>query len=544
MSPYHNGNPQAFLPGKETDFPTVHKEVCSTEDSLGFLKAINLTEANQIDDVIRNILPKFSMTENNFNENTYKQAMERILSAYKIDSESQKERLINELKKIKFVAVVDAVSGKKYHVLPNIVYFPTDSLCRLFSGVQNIYFVDEQSGLKGEKYRSLLEACGVTRNLRPMKKENAFTPKDLDFMRKNAGSIDKTWHNLENDNTIYGLEELINHLILLNNDERKEKSRLLWKELHNLYERRRDSVFIGTYKWGFHHRLHSCSFDTYFIRLLNGSEWILDSKGNLQKPLNIDFKQLDWESHDFLLSKIHFKLDEIQEFEEKTGLKVVPPEMLESFLRWEQSQKEAVIIEAEPKKEFKPSYSAADAPLRIINYNGEDQSMPFNISQIKKHDILQSDNIILNNNQKGNLGKDDIDGNEYFKDIGRWGEEYVLKCLKEEFKDNNSIEIIDLNEDGKTGVGADFVVQEKNSTVIKLVEVKTTTQPRGSKVEVSGIQWETARHYFNTNDGDLYWIYCVYNAGNTNPEIIKVQNPIKNWKEGLLFADPVNFIVH
>ena len=547
VTPYHNGKPQVFLPGKETDFPTIHKEVCSTDESYNFLKAINLTETNQIDDVIRNILPKFNMIENNFNENTYKQAIERILLAYRIDSESQKERLINELKTVKFIAAVDAVSDKKYYALPSTVYFPTDNLRRLFSGVQNVYFVNEQYGLREEKYRTLLEACGVARNLRPVKNERAFSYQELELMRKNVGSIDKTWEKLENDNTICGLGELINNLVLLNLDEKKEKSCLLWKELHNLYERRRDSIFIGTYKWGFHHRSHSCYFDTYFIRLLNISEWIPDTNGNLQKPSNIDFKQLGWENHDFLLSKIHFKLDAIQEFEEKTGLKVVPPEKLQKFLLWEQSQKNITIIDTEPRKEFKPSHSAADAPLKIVNYIEKDRAIPFNISQLNNHNMLQSDkdNSSNNSNKKESTNQNDIDENEYFKDIGRWGEEYVLRSLREEFKESNSIEIIDLNENGKLGVGADIVVKEKyGNTIKKLVEVKTTIQARGSKIEISGNQWETARYYFNINNGDLYWIYCVYNADKINPEIVRVQNPLKKWKDGLLVADPVNFIIN
>jgi hypothetical protein len=69
-----NGQLQVFLPGQETEFPTVHKEVCGDEksESFTFLKAIGLTEPNPVDDVILNILPKFDESQVGFTEETYK----------------------------------------------------------------------------------------------------------------------------------------------------------------------------------------------------------------------------------------------------------------------------------------------------------------------------------------------------------------------------------------------------------------------------------------------------------------------------------------
>ncbi|MBI4850103.1 MAG: hypothetical protein HY808_16270 [Nitrospirae bacterium] len=54
------------------------------------------------------------------------------------------------------------------------------------------------------------------------------------------------------------------------------------------------------------------------------------------------------------------------------------------------------------------------------------------------------------------------------------------------------------------------------------------------------IQWEFARKLFDSGDGEKYWIYKVVNAGQENAKIEKLQNPIKLWKEGRLYAHPVN----
>ena len=99
-----------------------------------------------------------------------------------------------------------------------------------------------------------------------------------------------------------------------------------------------------------------------------------------------------------------------------------------------------------------------------------------------------------------------------------------------------------MNGDGEKGVGCDFILKQ-NGEIIRLIEVKTTVEKFGQTLSISGTQWEVARSYFKVNDGDKYWVYCVFNAGQKNSEIIKIQNPIKKWKDGKLFAHPINFIL-
>lgn len=319
MTPYQNGQVQVFLPVGKTDLPTVHKEVCNTDESLEFLKAIGIPEPNPVDDVIRNILPKFDEQPADFTEETYKQAIQRILMAFDTDSTSQKDKLISKLKDKKFVAVINAATGEKSYAVPDIVYFQTESFKNLFNGVDNIYFVDEQRGLKGEKIRSLLEACGVCRNFRLINYPNAFSYEELSEMRKKEGH-GEGWGYSPDDKDIYGLKELLEYIEKLNTGEAVKRSKLIWKELCNLYERRSEGVFSGTYNWSYYRNSYQCTFDAYFIReILKKCSWIPDNEGNLQLPCNVLFNSLGWDDNIFLRSKIHFKSDEIQEFEEKTG---------------------------------------------------------------------------------------------------------------------------------------------------------------------------------------------------------------------------------
>ena len=320
IMPYKNGHVQVFLPVEKTDFPTVHKDVCNTEDALAFLKAIGLIEPNPVDDVICNVLSKFDETPVDFSEETYRQAIQRIIIAFDTDSTSQKEKLLSELKSKKFVAVINAATGEKSYVMPNIVYFQTESFKSLFNGVDNIYFVNEELGLKGDKIRDLLGKCGVYRNLRPVKKQNAFAPDELLKMRIQAGYGDCSSCDIQNDNSLYGLEKLLDYMKNLSTEDKFIRAKLIWKELCNLYERRGENVFSGTLKWSYSWSNHSCSFNTYFIRILNKTSWIPDSDGNLHIPSDVVFNSLSWDDNIFLRSKIRFKSDEIQAFEEKNWI--------------------------------------------------------------------------------------------------------------------------------------------------------------------------------------------------------------------------------
>jgi hypothetical protein len=487
------------------------------------------------------------------NRNPHKQAIQRILIAFDTDSASQKEKLILELKDKKFVATINAATGEKGYASPTIVYFQTESFKSLFTGLDNIYFVNEQWGLKGEKSRDLLEKCGVYRNLRPIEKRNAFSHDELSEMRQKEGLSEYTWQEVGNDTTLYGLEELLIYLEILDNEEKIKRSKLIWKELGNLYERRGGSIFLCDYSWRHGWLSRKSESDTYFIRLLNKANWIPDSDGNLHIPGDVLFNSLEWDDNPFLRSKIHFKSDEIQEFEEKTGYKAVPPNEYEQFKKWQELQKAPLKVDEKQKSEFVPAFSVADAPLKASDFTGKDQSVPFDESQLNKPAVQTPDKDTspdteeysdkqAGHNNNSSLTESPVDP-EYLKKEGRYGEEYVLRLLNEEYKNDVNVSIIDLNNNGKTGVGADFAVKDKTSgEIVKLVEVKSTTDLKGSNQRISGTQWETARHYFKINNGDLYWIYCVYNVKN-KPEVVRVQNPIQRWKDGLLFADPIDFCI-
>ena len=89
-------------------------------------------------------------------------------------------------------------------------------------------------------------------------------------------------------------------------------------------------------------------------------------------------------------------------------------------------------------------------------------------------------------------------------------------------------------------MGYDFVIK-KNASDVEYIEVKTKTEEKPEFIEVTGTQWEFARKLFEQNEGEKYSFFVVSNAGKENVKIHKLKNPIKLWKEGKLYAHPVNF---
>ena len=350
---------QAFLPGKvETGFPTVRVSVCSTTDSLAFLKSLGLTEPDPVEDVIRNILPKYRTTdpraplkslgltepdpaedvirnippkysdeEHSVAGDTYESDVQRIIGAFSIDSRERRDRLVSALRKTPFVRAVDAGDGTKCQTRPRDLYIATERLKSLFEGIAGIKLVDDSCAvLRGEKARDLLEACGSVRYLRPIK-DTSLSGKERRELRAKTGQKETSNRNDQiEDWTLQGISEVLSALPEINTETRKEKAKQIWEELINLEERRGKAVFSGEYTWTYYGDYRAPPFDSAFIRLLNKSEWVPDDEGDLRRPDLILFGSLGWTSNPFLQSKICFKPPVINQLAEEAGIE---PEVLD-----------------------------------------------------------------------------------------------------------------------------------------------------------------------------------------------------------------------
>jgi hypothetical protein len=316
-----DGQPQAFLPGAVTTaFPTVRPSVCATETAREFLRSLGLTEPDPVDDVVRNVLPKYRKDDVDVADAEYEADIHRILTAFATDSKAQREKLVAVLHETPFVMAVDPGDGSRSFSRASEVYVATEHLKELFAGLAGALLVDdEQACLRGQDVRDLLEACGALRHLRPIE-DTSLSWEERKELRTQAGHEGTSGQNDHvTDWSLLGLKRVLEELPKVETEQRRTRARLLWEELAHLEERRGKSVFTGEYTWT-HYGSYRTSFDAAFVRMLNTMEWVSDPDGKLQRPELVLFDSLGWKPNPFLLSKVRFKPPIIEQLAKEAGI--------------------------------------------------------------------------------------------------------------------------------------------------------------------------------------------------------------------------------
>ncbi|SMP79647.1 sacsin N-terminal ATP-binding-like domain-containing protein [Noviherbaspirillum suwonense] len=316
-----NGEAKAFLPSAlETSFPTVRRAVCASPEACAFLGSLRITGPDPVDDVIRNILPKYRQNEVELSNDVYAADIERIRSAFSTDSATQREKLRSALRETAFVRVVDSGNGKGSMAKPGDIYIATDRLKQLFAGITGVFIVDDAYDcLRGEDTRELLVACGASRYLSPRPVVSTLGADEKAKIRKEAGLERASRENQPEDFTIHGLAQLLEILPKLDVDDAKVRAELLWDALADL-EARGTGAFYGSYKWSFFHETKTARFDAAFIQTLNLVAWVPCANGALQPPGLVVFDTLGWKPNPFLLTKLAFKPPIIDQLAKAAGI--------------------------------------------------------------------------------------------------------------------------------------------------------------------------------------------------------------------------------
>lgn len=316
-----NGAAKAFLPSTiKTGFPTIRPTVCASVDARSFLIALGISEPDQVDDVVLNLLPKYRQSKISLDD--YAADIERIRQAFGTDSAAQREKLRLALRDTNFVVVVDTGDGKRYVAKPGGIYIATERLKQLFAGVPGIHIVDDgYDCLRGEEMRELLEACGALRYPRPVEAPNALTREERHALRQQTGHEETSGINDRIvDWVLQGFDTLVELLPNLTPEQRAERVRLIWESLGDLEERRGRGVFDGSYSWSHYGERRTPPFPAAFIRRLNSAAWVPDATGELVPPNLVVFDTLGWKTNPFLLTKIAFKPPIIDQLAKEAGI--------------------------------------------------------------------------------------------------------------------------------------------------------------------------------------------------------------------------------
>lgn len=510
VQPNLDGQPQAFLPGPiASGFPVVRAAVCASEASLEFLRSLGLTQPDPVDDVVRNVLPKYREDTVDLSDADYEADIRRILNAFGTDSKGQREKLLTALSDTAFVRAVDAGDGSKCVSTPGDVYLATERLKDLFAGVDDIILVDDQQAcLRGEGIRELLEACGALRYLRPIE-DSSLSWQERSELRVQAGHPETSGQkDRVKDWTLLGLDGLLEALPRLDSEDRRTKARLIWEELASLEERRGKGVFTGEYTWT-HYGRYSTPVDAAFVRALNSAAWIPEANGYVQLPGLVLFETLGWRDNPFLQSKIRFKPPILDQLAKEAGIE---PGVLDLL------KKLGVTSEAELRKRLgvedgtapggsetngsveddneKPPGDAHAPPRRDGKRTpGRAGARPF-ISYVAAHPDDE---------------EPDPDG--------------LDQAARMELEEK-AIRVILSREPGwqrtpTHNPGFDLVEAGPDGQPVRWCEVKAMTGSlMDHPVGLSRKQFDCARDH-----GAAYWLYVVEQAGTDNARLVRIQDP-------------------
>ncbi len=550
-----DGEPQAFLPGEgSTEFPTVRGSVCSTRAARGFLRALGLTQASSVDDVVRNVLPKYRKPPIAVSNGEYAEDIGRILSAFATDSNEQRERLIEALRTCTWARTVDAGTHETKWATPDRTYIATDRFKKLFHGVKGVLLIDDScSSLRGEQIREVLESCGALRHLRPVP-DSSLTADERRSLREKVGHPKTSRQNDHvSDTSLVGLKELLELLSRLPSEEHAMRAGLLWEELVHLEERGGKALFEGQYTWT-HNGSYRALFDSSFVRLLNTTRWVPDAKGDPEFPQFMLFDSLAWRSNPFLQSKIRFKAPLIERLAEEAGidpavidllkrLGLTNADKLRARLNIEnesplpgttvddlgdpdsegkeplagqdalQPEANGELGQSAPEPDGSPDDVTRPARERQKSDRGHaDAERPSNGSQARERRVTSDSLFISYIGAHPGEGPEDPDSLDYAKRMAL--EQQAIRLILE----NEPT----LQATPTHNPGFDLVEEGAGGQPIRWVEVKAMTGTlKDRPVGMSWKQFETA-----LSCGANYWLYIVEHAGSPDQaRVIRIQDP-------------------
>lgn len=322
----------------DEQFPRVAKGVYSSgknkreqEKAHKFLEEMGIRERDLVEEVIKEILPKYTDTSVMVESEDNKRDFQKIERAYKTDSQKKKERLQKELRKTPFILVETPSTGESIYRKPDEIYFTTEALRVYFAENDSVAFVDSEYPKSAKK---LLRELGVTDNVRIYKKE-----------KNSAGyiTIDEGYYykrglkGFDPGIKVDGLETAINR-------PSPQKCAFIWNKIAIpcsdcirgtvLISSRQDfSPDASTYR---EEKVTSENFGC----LLIDTAWLPDSNGKMHKPSDIALDDLheSFVQDEKLADQLRMKKNVVAKLAEEIGISTRDIELLrqdpEGFRQW------------------------------------------------------------------------------------------------------------------------------------------------------------------------------------------------------------------
>jgi hypothetical protein len=264
----------------ETSFPLVKPDLYKQEEVRKFFKELGIPELDIVEEVINNILPKYSSPvpiEEHIPD------IEKIKKAYKTDSQDKKNRLKSSLQQTAFIRAINPCTGKICYKKPEEIYLMSDYLNIYFEGNESVFFVHneyEKSALE------IFEDLGVNNQIIIKCKSNMNSLYDIPLQFKRG--YRRGLAGFDPDILVEGIEHPIMNPSI-------ERSKIIWNEVAIKYKHCIKGEIHRSSWQNFSEkaRVNKIETDTsYFGKLLIDNFWIPDCNGNFYKPSELTLDDL------------------------------------------------------------------------------------------------------------------------------------------------------------------------------------------------------------------------------------------------------------
>jgi hypothetical protein len=502
---------------------------------------MGLTQPDIYSEINEFILNKYNSPEPQVKISEYLEDLNKILFAYQQTRSEKRKELIEDLKQLNIIYSRNNSSGEKKYLKASQVYLQSDDLIEYFYKYNLFNVVSEEVNRQFMDNNDILYEMLLIIGCENKPRQIKINP-SLSYNEKRVLRDYKRYTKeiQEIDYEYEGLENFFNSKKISIN-----RSCILWKfmlkSIASITNWECENFFHGEYRWFYYNELSS-KFDSKILKLLKITRWIIDKDDKYVLPSEICIYDLPEcydkkdKNIDILACSIGTKIDEIRQIEDKYGGIFIQGERKEEynkFKKWEDEQRKKKL---ENDREW---LSVSDPEsLNPIAVELELKNIQ-NIVRVSQrlsdnNDDSQIDKCIECKPEESRI---EI-SREKLIEIGNWGERFVRKHLMNKYSNERSTKVIWKNENGEIGYGYDFEIFFKSGEIY-YIEVKSKIDSNPQLIQITGAQWEFSRELFNRSEGDKYHIYVVCNVGSEHAKIEVIKNPIKLWKEGKLYAHPI-----
>ncbi|MCY3609759.1 MAG: DUF3883 domain-containing protein [Acidimicrobiaceae bacterium] len=517
-----------FLPTEPSSgFPnTVSPSACASRAARGFLKSIGVSEPDLVDELERNLLPKYRNREA-ISDLEYYDDLHRIAGVFRTAPKERREQLIEILRVTPFVRAVNEVTDELQFVQASGVYLRTNRLASLFDGVPVWFPTDTSPSEFAKDIERLLKDCGASTSLAPIDidGQSRFSRDERRQMRQEAGEVRSTQGESLTDSEFRGLRPLLGHLSSLAADAAAAKSELLWDALRERAAISRRPGFTGRYEWYFYKPRHA-QFDSAAVQLLNQEAWVPDESGRLRPPDEVEFEALGWTRDSFLESIIRFRQPEpvsqlnaflttegvtpeafgaLKEAESELGAGAIV-QLLNDQVRRVRAVERPIDTATTTNGTAWPAAETGNASEGVAKQGTPDEGGSANEGMAGGKRVFES---YIRVEQDGVESEEGAEQHQRRMDIE---EAAIARILEQEPS---------LSRTPPNNRGYDLFEAGEDGAPVRWIEVKALSGTwDSSPVTLSHAQFDLAQE-----KGDCYWLYVVEHSGTDWATTSKIRNP-------------------